>query len=197
MVEKYRLAWCKLMLTPAPNGGYVRWKRTQLYAENYKFTGFETGADRAGDRSRCRMAGSASRTRVQSQALEFGARVMSELTPQHVLADLFGSADFPAEILLDPAHAAEIVIRRLCDAGFRSSRPVNKQASYHLSGPPRFNAGRPDSLSGGGSHSGARAGTRTGGSVDSGKRLFRPIVAGDQGAGLRSCVRPAPIYDCK
>jgi hypothetical protein len=35
------------------------------------------------------------------------------------------------------------------------------------------------------------------GSVDSGKRLFRPIVAGDQGAGLRSCVRPAPIYDCK
>jgi hypothetical protein len=35
------------------------------------------------------------------------------------------------------------------------------------------------------------------GSVDSSKRLFRPIVAGDQGAGLRSCVRPAPIYDCK
>ena len=33
------------------------------------------------------------------------------------------------------------------------------------------------------------------GSVDSGKRLFRPIVAGDQGAGLRSWVRPAPIYE--
>jgi hypothetical protein len=43
---------------------------------------------------------------------------MSELTPQHVLADLFGSADFPAEIL-DPEHAAEIVIQRLNDAGFK------------------------------------------------------------------------------
>jgi hypothetical protein len=42
---------------------------------------------------------------------------MSELTPQHVLTDLFGSADFPAEIL-DPAQAAEIVIQRLRDAGF-------------------------------------------------------------------------------
>jgi hypothetical protein len=43
---------------------------------------------------------------------------MSELTPQHVLADLFGSADFPAEIL-DPEHAAEIVVQRLLDAGFK------------------------------------------------------------------------------
>ena len=42
---------------------------------------------------------------------------MSALTPQHVLADLFGSADFPVEIL-DPEHAAEIVIQRLADAGF-------------------------------------------------------------------------------
>ena len=42
---------------------------------------------------------------------------MSELTPKHVLADLFGSGDFPAEIL-DPAQAAEIVIQRLRDAGF-------------------------------------------------------------------------------
>ncbi len=41
----------------------------------------------------------------------------SELTPQHVLTDLFGSGDFPAEIL-DPAQAAEIVIQRLRDAGF-------------------------------------------------------------------------------
>jgi hypothetical protein len=41
----------------------------------------------------------------------------AELTPQHVLVDLFGSADFPAEIL-DPEHAAEIVIQRLLDAGF-------------------------------------------------------------------------------
>jgi hypothetical protein len=42
---------------------------------------------------------------------------MSDLTPQHVLADLFGSADFPAEIL-DPEAAAEIVIQRLLEAGF-------------------------------------------------------------------------------
>jgi hypothetical protein len=42
---------------------------------------------------------------------------MSELTAKHVLVDLFGSADFPAEIL-DPERAAEIVIQRLIDAGF-------------------------------------------------------------------------------
>jgi hypothetical protein len=42
---------------------------------------------------------------------------MTELTPQHVLTDLFGSGDFPAEIL-DPEHAAEIVIERLRDSGF-------------------------------------------------------------------------------
>ncbi len=41
----------------------------------------------------------------------------SELTLQHVLTDLFGSDDFPAEIL-DPERAAEIVIQRLIDAGF-------------------------------------------------------------------------------
>ena len=41
---------------------------------------------------------------------------MSELTPQHVLTDLFGSGDFPAEIL-DPAQAAEIVNQRMIDAG--------------------------------------------------------------------------------
>jgi hypothetical protein len=40
---------------------------------------------------------------------------MSELTPKHVLVDLFGSGDFPAEVL-DPVHAAEIVIQN--DAGF-------------------------------------------------------------------------------
>jgi hypothetical protein len=39
LVNKYRVAWSKLMLTPAPNGGYVRWKRTQLHAENWKYTG--------------------------------------------------------------------------------------------------------------------------------------------------------------
>ena len=42
----------------------------------------------------------------------------SELTPKHVLVDLFGSGDFPAEII-DPEHAAEIVIQRLNDAGFK------------------------------------------------------------------------------
>jgi hypothetical protein len=41
----------------------------------------------------------------------------AELTPKHVLAELFGSADFPAEIL-DPEHAAAIVVQRLLDAGF-------------------------------------------------------------------------------
>jgi hypothetical protein len=43
---------------------------------------------------------------------------MSELTPKHVLADLFASGDFPPEILLDPAHAADVVIQQLLDAGF-------------------------------------------------------------------------------
>jgi hypothetical protein len=43
---------------------------------------------------------------------------MSELHPRDVLADLFGSGDFPPEILLDPAHAAEVVVQRLFDTGF-------------------------------------------------------------------------------
>ena len=43
---------------------------------------------------------------------------MSELTPQEVLEDLFGSGDFPPEILLDPTRAADVVINRLIDAGF-------------------------------------------------------------------------------
>jgi hypothetical protein len=42
---------------------------------------------------------------------------MSELTPQHVLTDLFDSDDFPAAIS-NPQEAAEIVIQRLIDAGF-------------------------------------------------------------------------------
>ncbi len=41
-----------------------------------------------------------------------------ELDARDVLADLFGSGDFPPEILLDPAHAAEVVVQRLRDAGF-------------------------------------------------------------------------------
>jgi hypothetical protein len=40
------------------------------------------------------------------------------LDARDVLADLFGSGDFPPEILLDPAHAAAVVIQRLFDAGF-------------------------------------------------------------------------------
>ncbi len=47
------------------------------------------------------------------------AAVMTkDLDPRDVLADLFGSGDFPPEILLDPAHAAEVVVQRLRDAGF-------------------------------------------------------------------------------
>jgi len=45
------------------------------------------------------------------------------LTPRDVLADLFGSDDFPPEILLDPAHAADVVIQRLLDAGFEIVPP--------------------------------------------------------------------------
>jgi hypothetical protein len=40
----------------------------------------------------------------------------AELTPKHVLTDLFDT-DFPAPIP-DPQAAAEIVIQRLIDAGF-------------------------------------------------------------------------------
>jgi hypothetical protein len=42
---------------------------------------------------------------------------MNDLTPQHVLADLLGSGDFPAEVI-DPEAAAKIIIQRLLDAGF-------------------------------------------------------------------------------
>ena len=42
---------------------------------------------------------------------------MSELTPQEVLADLLGSADFPAEIF-NPELEAALIIQRLLDAGF-------------------------------------------------------------------------------
>ncbi len=39
LVEKGRLAWCHLMLTPASDMRSVTWKRAQLKAENYKYTG--------------------------------------------------------------------------------------------------------------------------------------------------------------
>ena len=51
---------------------------------------------------------------------------MSEFTPQHVLTDLFGSGDFPPSILLDPAHAADVVIQRLREAGF-AIRPAARE----------------------------------------------------------------------
>ena len=38
-VNAYRLAWCFLMLTPAPNNREVKWKQAQLEAENYNYTG--------------------------------------------------------------------------------------------------------------------------------------------------------------
>ena len=43
---------------------------------------------------------------------------MRELSPKDVLVDLFGGADFDHEIL-DPERAADIVIERLKDAGFK------------------------------------------------------------------------------
>jgi hypothetical protein len=41
LVKKYRLAWSKLMLTPAPGGNQVRWKKMQLIAQNYEYTGLK------------------------------------------------------------------------------------------------------------------------------------------------------------
>ena len=43
---------------------------------------------------------------------------MRELDPRDVLVDLFGGADFDHEILNAEA-AADLVIQRLLDAGFR------------------------------------------------------------------------------
>jgi hypothetical protein len=52
----------------------------------------------------------------------------SELTPKHVLVDLFGGAEFDHGIL-DPVHAAEIVIETLRDAGFEivPTRPEKRR----------------------------------------------------------------------
>jgi hypothetical protein len=47
-----------------------------------------------------------------------GAAMSRELHPREVLADLLGSGDFPAEVI-DPEAAAEIIIQRLEDAGFK------------------------------------------------------------------------------
>ena len=54
----------------------------------------------------------------------------SELTPQYVLADLLGSADFPVEVL-DPDKAAEIIIQRLADAGFAIRPAIEKDADAY------------------------------------------------------------------
>jgi hypothetical protein len=35
-VEKYRIAWARMMLTPAPDMQSVAWKRAQLKADNHK-----------------------------------------------------------------------------------------------------------------------------------------------------------------
>ena len=43
---------------------------------------------------------------------------MRRLNPKDVLSDLFGGADFDHEIL-DPDAAADLVIQRLLDAGFK------------------------------------------------------------------------------
>ena len=50
---------------------------------------------------------------------------MTELTPADVLADLFDCVDFEP-VAHDPRHAADIVLKRLTDAGFevRSAWPV-------------------------------------------------------------------------
>lgn len=54
-----------------------------------------------------------------------------ELTPQEVLADLLGSGDFPAEVL-DPEAAAEIILRRLKDAGFEVVAAGERQEAGRL-----------------------------------------------------------------
>jgi hypothetical protein len=52
---------------------------------------------------------------------------MIELTPQHVLADLFDSDDFPVPIP-DPEAAAEIGLRRLINAGFEINAKERAQS---------------------------------------------------------------------
>ena len=42
LVVKYRQAWARLMLTPAPDMQSVTWKRAQLKAENHKHTDLKT-----------------------------------------------------------------------------------------------------------------------------------------------------------
>jgi hypothetical protein len=65
---------------------------------------------------------------------------MSELTPQEVLEDLLGSADFPV-VIADTRAAAWIILRRLFDAGFEvvpSSYPGRQRS--HVRRPDSFPA---------------------------------------------------------
>jgi hypothetical protein len=53
-------------------------------------------------------------------------RVMAELHPRDVLADLLGSGDFPVEIA-DPEAAAQLILDRLEGAGFVV---IKKKSAY-------------------------------------------------------------------
>jgi hypothetical protein len=55
-----------------------------------------------------------------------------DLDPRDVLADLFGSGDFPPEILLDPLHAAEVVVQRCMTLVSSSRRRDQSDASTNL-----------------------------------------------------------------
>jgi hypothetical protein len=71
--------------------------------------------------------------------------ITSEITPQHVLADLFDSDGFPVPIP-DSEAAAEIGIQRLTDAGFEirpRSEAAEEIAGYLPIGPPRIVPGGP------------------------------------------------------
>ena len=41
LVKKYREAWVRLMLTSAPGSNQVRWKKMQLAAQHYQYTGLK------------------------------------------------------------------------------------------------------------------------------------------------------------
>jgi hypothetical protein len=54
---------------------------------------------------------------------------MSELTPKHLLVDLFDSNDFPVPIP-DPEAAAKIVIQRLTVASFEIKAPAQSSHEH-------------------------------------------------------------------
>jgi uncharacterized protein YbdZ (MbtH family) len=69
LVAKWRLAWAKLMLTPAANSNHVRWKRMQIIAENYYYTGLSP--------ERCEHAISADEEWLNAHPLRKGGRKSS------------------------------------------------------------------------------------------------------------------------